>query len=276
MKRNLLTILLGIWSVCNTTGYSEPVRGKHSSADLLIEAGTLQPGQETWLAVRIQLDDGWHTYWKNPGESGMAPRFSWDLPEGLEVGPAQFTYPARFESDGIVSFGYEKEALFLFPLTVSEGVAGDSSVSIGLRASWLVCRELCLPESARLALVIPMGSPTEPDPDVAARFAGARDQLPSSSEGWAVNARRQGREYVLRAQPPEGAGPILSAAFLPDQPNLWDYATASVWQIPGPEGLLKLTVSPLAEETPEEISGVLVWRGEDAREQAVTLKVPVE
>ena len=59
---------------------NEPVQ-----AILLCEEETIQPGRSFWIAVHLKLDKGWHTYWKNPGDSGMGPQIKWNLPKDLEL-----------------------------------------------------------------------------------------------------------------------------------------------------------------------------------------------
>src|ERR1700722_3147986 len=80
----------------------------HVQAELLANTSAIQPGKPFWLGVRLTIDPGWHVYWKNPGDAGLATRVKFTLPNGFSAGPLQFPTPHRFDQPGnIVAFGYE-------------------------------------------------------------------------------------------------------------------------------------------------------------------------
>jgi DsbC/DsbD-like thiol-disulfide interchange protein len=267
-KGCLAAIVLGALLAEGGMVYAAPVRVKHGEVELLAERASVEPGETVWLALRFRLDPGWHTYWLNPGESGMPPRLTWTLPDGFSAGAIRFPPPSRFESEGIVSFGFEKEVVLFVPVTAPAMWLSGRTVTVGLKADWLVCSDLCLPETARLNVEL-NGDASASGPEVARLFDEARARLPSVPEGWNLQALRRDGEVILRVEPPpEIPGAEPQGAFFPSQPNLFTYLTASVPQdITG----IRLAVSPLAETFPTRVTGVLVVDG-----KALAVDVPIE
>ena len=255
--------LLGAVVVAAGTSAAGPVRARYSEAELFAERAGIQPGETVWLALAIRLDPGWHTYWLNPGDSGMAPRLAWNLPEGFSAGALQAPPPSRFESEGLVSLGYKDRVAFLVPIT-APAAWGGGPATVGLKATWLVCRDLCLPESATFALEL--NGAAAPGPE--GLFAEARSKLPAPPDGWTLRASRRDREVILAAEPPSGPGAESPVAFFPARADEFTYDTATVLQ-KGPT--VRLKVSPLAEAVPARLTGVLFAHG-----TALALDIPIE
>ena len=93
-------------------GAGARVATAHSSVELLSDRGSVAPGERFHLAVRHRLAPGWHTYWVNPGDSGMAPEFRWKLPDGMEVGPPLWPVPSRQPFGPLTNYGFGGEVVF--------------------------------------------------------------------------------------------------------------------------------------------------------------------
>ncbi len=166
-------------------------------AHLGSEFGAVWPGKETTLAVVLQVTPGWHVYWKNPGDAGMATSVALDLPPGLSAGEVQWPAPARFVHEGIVSYGYEGEVALLVPLRAAPELKPDQGVTVRGRVEWLVCNpDGCLPGGADVEVRLHVaGGPAAPMPtEDARRISAARRRLPAPAPGdlrasWASDAR---------------------------------------------------------------------------------------
>ena len=154
-----------------TPGFAaSTVRADHVTLDISLEA----PGSTVWVAIRQVIAPGWHTYWRNPGDSGLATSVSWVLPKGVTAGDPQWPTPERFTTGPIVNYGYKGEATLLVPLAIGrDAVAGAAQAKLFL----LECAEMCIPEQATLDLDLrkASGSP--------AIFARARAALPHAFGG---------------------------------------------------------------------------------------------
>ncbi|MFI4980889.1 MAG: protein-disulfide reductase DsbD domain-containing protein, partial [Nevskiales bacterium] len=87
-------------------GHAAPVQTEHVEAELIAENLSLAAGGDNWVALRIAPEDGWHVYWRNPGDSGLATTLTWNLPAGVSAGDMQWPYPHRSALGDIVNYGY--------------------------------------------------------------------------------------------------------------------------------------------------------------------------
>ncbi len=132
------------------------VKTEYGIISLLSDKKILQPGADFWLAIRFQLSDGWHIYWRNPGDSGLPPQLSWHLPEGVEIGDIKWPAPKAIPLEGLMNYGYEDEAVLLIPATAADLPVGRN-LQFSVKANWLICKDICIPEAADLSLTIASG-----------------------------------------------------------------------------------------------------------------------
>ncbi|WP_231495437.1 protein-disulfide reductase DsbD family protein [Hylemonella gracilis] len=139
------------------------------------------PGQTLWAGLRITHAKDWHTYWKNPGDSGLPTELQWTLPPGITAGAIDWPVPRKFaigSTDPLINYGYDDTVLLPVPLTVAadfRAAPGQNELTLQLQASWLICRSECIPEEGRYTLRIPLRGATTMD---AAAFAAARQVRP--------------------------------------------------------------------------------------------------
>ena len=94
-------------------------------AELLSEMQTVQAGTTVWVFLKQTIREGWHTYWRNPGDSGAPTKLLWDLPPGFEAGEIQWPYPERTPYGPLMNYGYEGEVLFPVQIKIPEGFKGS-------------------------------------------------------------------------------------------------------------------------------------------------------
>ena len=129
-------------------------------ARLVSEVSAIAPGQSFWVALELDIRDGWHTYWRNPGDSGQATQLKWQLPPGFTAGNIVWTTPHRFEIPPLVNYGYAKHAVHLVNITAPKDVQAGTTAVLSAKASWLVCSDVCIPEDADLQLKLPVNART--------------------------------------------------------------------------------------------------------------------
>jgi thiol:disulfide interchange protein len=176
----LLVLLLPL------AGAQGAVRTEQALASLVAERSALVPGETAWLGLRIEHDPHWHTYWINPGDSGLATRIEWSLPEGFAAGDILWPRPTRLVAGPLTNFGYEGDLLLAVPLAVPESLRPGSEVSLSMRADWLICEEICIPDGADLDITLPVAADAAADPRVADLFATARARAPRPYPGSAT------------------------------------------------------------------------------------------
>jgi thiol:disulfide interchange protein DsbD len=195
-------------------------------ARLVSEVTSVAPGQSFWVALDLDIRDGWHTYWRNPGDSGLATKLEWTLPPGFTAGDIQWTAPHRFDLPPLVNYGYAKHAVHLVEITAPRDLKPGSPVDLRAKASWLVCADLCIPENADLVVRLPTGAvPGVADPQSASLFAAARRDLPRPAPA-STTARIQNGHLVLNLGKDWGRAlsQIKSLSFFPYADGTIEYA----------------------------------------------------
>ena len=124
-------------------------------AELLVHAPQgIQAGKTFWLGLQIEHQPDWHTYWQNPGDSGLPTRLQWQLPAGLQAGDIAWPLPKKFPIGTLANYGYEGRLLLTVPVTVGADFRFPVSgpLALALQAEWLVCRQECIPQEGRFTL----------------------------------------------------------------------------------------------------------------------------
>ena len=149
---------------------------------LVAEVTTIRAGEPFWVALHQRITPGWHTYWRNPGDSGEPVTIAWSLPPGFVAGDIAWPVPERIPVGPVVSFGFSDEVLLPFRITPPRDLEPGQRIDLRAHASWLVCEKECIPEDAPvvLSLAVTAGPPTS-DPRWAAAITAARDALPRPS-----------------------------------------------------------------------------------------------
>jgi thiol:disulfide interchange protein DsbD len=209
------------------------------------------------------MDAGWHSYWRNPGDSGIPTSLEWDLPAGFEAGEIQWPYPTRIERPPLASYGYEVEVLLPVEIRPPAELASGTTMTLAAQADWLICAEICYPATANVSVELTVSDRApEPDRRWADAFAATRTRLPVQPEGWAFSAREVSDGYVLEVSPP----PALEVSF-PDPPFFADMEAVIAHAAPQPversgEGYrIRLAVSEFSRGPPERLEGVLLVGG---------------
>jgi thiol:disulfide interchange protein len=123
----------------------------HLHVQLVLPQSELYPGGPNSAGLYFKLEQGWHVYWQNAGDSGEPPRINWTLPQGITASALQFPAPKRLPLGPLMDFGYEDEVLFPFSFDVAKSARLGPAI-LDAKVSWLVCREVCIPGKAELSM----------------------------------------------------------------------------------------------------------------------------
>src|SRR5208337_2550103 len=177
------------------------VRSGPVVAQVVVEQTSILPGKPFTAGVSLRMDPGWHVYWKNPGDSGLPTKVTWEMPAGFAAGPLQWPVPERFETQGLVTYGYAGQVLLLAVITPPAGLPVGQSVTLRANVDWLACTIECTPGNAALGISLPVGD-AEPqnDPQWEDSFRSARALVPASLPEARVSARADSARVTLHAQ----------------------------------------------------------------------------
>ena len=214
--------------VLGGSAIAEPITTTYSTVDLVAEHASLPAdGGTVTLGLYLEPNPGWHAYWLNPGDAGLAPRMRWDLSEGFEAAPFDFPVPHILPFIDLITYAYEESILLLSDVTVPAGLSPGESVQLQGRASWVVCDdELCVPENTTLSLTLPVGD-GGPDAAQAGRFAAARARLPEPVE-WPAQFERLDGTVRVAIETPEAASDATDPYLYVSERYLVEYGQQSI------------------------------------------------
>jgi thiol:disulfide interchange protein DsbD len=188
-----------------TPAAAAPVQTEQVEAQLVAERTAAEPGKTLTVALRLKIVPHWHTYWRNPGDSGEPTALQWRLPAGWSAGAIQWPAPRRLPAGPLMNFGYEDEVLHLVDIAVPPNAAGvpahvSGTARLAAHATWLVCNpERCIPEEGDVVLEIPVGAGgASPHANAIARTRAA---LPVRAQGLRFAATRTGTGVALEIDP---------------------------------------------------------------------------
>ena len=203
----LLAALAPGWAVAQTE--SAIVKTPQVTAELLAYAPqgvTVGPtstpenpsAAPVWVGLQLTHQPGWHTYWKNSGDSGEPTQLQWTLPPGVTAGDIAWPLPRQIPIGDLVNYGYEGTVLLPVPLTVTPqyrpGPLGGGALPVHLQATWLVCRRECIPQQGQFDLRLPIAGSTA--------LAGAAFEAALAAQPRAISsgarATVQGQRLQLR------------------------------------------------------------------------------
>ncbi len=258
------------------------VQAPHVTVSLLSEAAAIRPGEPFTLGLHFDLDEHWHVYWKNPGDSGLEPRVRWTLPEGFTASPLRWPAPSRIRLKHLVNFGYEGEVVLLAEITPPPGLSPGQTVRIAAKIDWLVCEEECIPGSASLAVDVPVADLAVRAGDIQPLFDAARLRLPvfASRAGWEASAIVGDGVMELTVEGPGGApASPPEAVFFPDLPGWVRNAGEQQVSVTGNTLTLRVPLDTTPGITvPNRVLGVLVagsgWPGANGS-SALRIDIPL-
>jgi DsbC/DsbD-like thiol-disulfide interchange protein len=231
-------------------------------AQLVPEVLSVQPGKPFWVALRLQMEEGWHTYWKNPGDSGLPTKIEWKLPPGFKAGETQWPYPEIFLLGLDVNYGYENEVWLLTEITPPAALKAGTSVSLVASAKWLACLEECLPGGADMMVRLPVKD-ENPKADVlwSSQVRETRQKIPENSSPWKVRASAEDNLIRLFLNPPANIKiDPADVYFFPEQSELIDYVEPQTLKKTEAGFVLEIQRSKFWRKWPVRIQGVLFSR----------------
>ncbi len=263
-----------------TAAVAAPVRTPHVEAELVAERTAVVPGQPVTVALRLAMIPRWHTYWRNPGDSGEPTRIEWRLPAGFAVGPIEWPIPKLLPVGPLMNYGYEGEVLLLSRITPPPELPLGRPVTLSARATWLVCEVQCIPEEAELSLVLPATATSRDDPGWARSIAAVRAALPAPPgglDGWRISAHGGPGGATLALAPPAGVA-LRELTFFPfDEGKI---EPAAPQRLTRSDDGYRLTLAAAAQPVGDftRVAGILVspqgFGPQAAR--AATIDVPIE
>ena len=270
---------------------SHVVNTEQVRAELLVHAPQgLRSGQTFWLGLQIEHQPHWHTYWQNPGDSGLPTRLQWALPVGLNVGDIAWPLPKKFPIGTLANYGYEGRLMLAVPVTVGADFRFPSTgpLAISLQGDWLVCRKECIPQEGQFVLNL---TSAEAQTQHASLFESTQKLSPKilpqlkQNGNWVTGGQttlsEDGKQISLSVQglPANWRGQTLSAfpvtASVVHNPAVQGKDWTQNWQ--GATWTAQIPVSEERGDSPESMRWVIAVGPESApKAPAFEIETPVQ
>ncbi len=280
LRRSLTRFLLLALACVGVAASAAPVKTPRVEAELVAERTALVPGATTTVALRLAMAPGWHTYWQNPGDSGLPTTLTWKLPEGMTAGPIQWPAPRALPAGPLVNFGYEDQVLLLTDIEVPVSARVGEALTLKAKAEWLVCRETCIPEEADLELALPVSDRADTYPQWGKAIAATRGALPRKLPGWVADARGEGQKVTVTLAGPAGAAAPGTVHFFPFQEGRIEPAGKQTFAR-DPNGTFVLTLPVASQLVPgfTDVAGVVTadagFESGGGKVQSMVLSTPL-
>jgi thiol:disulfide interchange protein len=258
----MLAALLLAAPVAAGAAESGPVSSERATVSLVSDTDRVAPGAPFRIGLRFRLAPGWHTYWKNPGDAGVAAELDLTLPQGTTAGPIVWPTPERVNEEPVATYAYNGN--LLLPVTVTPARDGGP-VAIEAEARWLVCKEICVPEQGKFRLNLPAGA-NAPSAE-AALFAEADRRTPRPSP-WHASIAPDGTLRVEGAELSRDS--VADAWFMPAEAGVIDHGAPQALTVRA--GQFTLALKPDRDfKANAPLAGVLVVRDRSGQQIDVDL-----
>lgn len=246
--------------------------GPDIKSSLLVSHRTAMPGDRVAALIVLKIPEPWHVYWKNPGDSGVPTQIDWELPKGWQASPPDFPVPKRLESEGIVSYAFERQLVLRTWLTVPEESRPGEVAAIRAKVKWLACVETCVLGSAELATQVKVGAMSEADP---AGMASLKD--------FAATAPKRMPDFLVKAWPRvDGFDLVIndpgvsSAFFFADDYRDVECGAPQERTSNGNTSTLRLKMPVSSLKRAERLRGILTYETKVGESKAVVVDLPIQ
>jgi thiol:disulfide interchange protein len=241
----------------------------HTQVRLILSADIARPGDTVLAGVDMKMEPGWHTYWKNPGEAGMATKIEWQLPPGVTASEIQWPLPEKLPPAEVTTYGYDDEVMLIVPLKLAADLK-PGPLDLKAKVSWLECKEVCIPGSGDIEATLNIGSETKPSADAGTfeSWQGKIPKPPGNLPGnlnvhawWEKPTNGDMRPLTIECVfAPSSIQPkIDNVDFFPDASDQFG-VQGTTENLPAKAGEIRLRklVQKFSGDWPKEVSGVLV------------------
>lgn len=276
----LMVVLAALSSLATASAQTGWSRGDVIvEAELIADQSVVAPGDSFHIGLHQTMPEGWHTYWRNPGDNGLPVEIDWTMPDGVTVGEIVWPTPIELPlTDVIMDYGYKDELVLPMPVSLPADYAADT-LTLRADATWLVCEVICVPEERTLSLTLDVG------PEAQRNEAGywfireALDAEPRLDPSVSASLSIEGGRVILELAGGEFDNPdaIEHLRYFPYETGV--IRNAGEQRVQAGEGTTLVVMEPgyaVSSAGQDRQDGVLSWqtRGSDERQAIVVEAEP--
>jgi len=234
-------------------------KASDSTIEIISESKTMSIGDELLLGLKFQLNPGWHTYWKNPGDAGEGALVTWNLPKGFKASEILWPGPETIPVEPLMTFGYEDQITLLTTISASNTAIFPAILKV--QVSWYTCKDICVPQEANLELTIESGDKKNTlfTNELSSSFLGLPKKLHNKHRVEVLD-----NSFFLQMEL-EGFTTIDSAYFFPEEYGLSSYSEEQIFEINKNSISLQILPSEVDLQL-QDFAGVLVLNSQETSE----------
>lgn len=256
--RGLAALLLVTATLTGAASAQATAESPHAKVTIVFERSAATPDDSFLGALKLELAEGWHVYWRNPGDSGLPPGATWTEMPGIAFGEFRYPVPHAIPLATLMNYGYEDQVVLPFPVTIAGDVKPGSEIPIAGKIEYLICADICIPEEVTLSTTLKIAASVEPDMTGSTIIAETLPHIPVAMTGKATVERTE-KGFRISAVDTGIAGAVAAAKeirFFPDGPEVSNPAKQTVKT--GAEGVsIEVVASDFAKEGDQNITGII-------------------
>ena len=268
-QKYFLSIALGLITVIASGALADtpvPVNS-HVTAELISDHGSIASNSQFRLGVRFVIEEGWHIYWMNPGDSGLATKVTLTAPSGFVVNDLQWPTPEKIVASELVNFGYEKEVL-LYADARSPELSAEAKQDFSASVRWIACKDECIPGAAHLDLSIPKVANATLVTTASSQplFALTQQHLPKVVGGSPFLSATVNKGVISVTLPGDelSADAQTSGIFIPSDKETFDYKAPQTYQANSKDSFTVQWSDPKLSLTPMPVVAGIIVLSNDA------------
>lgn len=247
---------------------------RYVQTDFIPEFDSITAGQPLSFAITQNHTEGWHTYWKNPGDSGETISIEWELPSGFKENPIIYPAPEKQPTGPLMNFGFSGQNVLLTSIDVPQDAKGD--IPISAKLSWLACHDICVPEIKEFSFTLPV-TPNQANPTNPALFETARKSIPQA-KAWQGMIEEQNQTINLKFDVGDEINLFDGATdyfFFPEEWGIIKNPEQQIATIKDNQLIIQIMRDTRALSEIQMFNGILTYRNEAGAKQSFALSVPV-
>src|SRR3989441_864721 len=243
-----------------------------TQARLILSAEAARPGETLTAGVLLKMPPGWHTYWRNSGDSGAPTKIDWQLTVGIKAGEIQWPVPEKLTVADLTTYVYHDEVLLLVPLTLADN-ADAGPKELKAQVSWLECERVCVPGKGEVKASLEVGAKSKPSSEI------------FLSDAWKKKLPRTDPTISAKAWWEKGSDsrPVILQVAMKDAAEFFPYASkafeleGATEKLPADDGKVRFrkVIKKLEGDWPAQLQGIVLGKKEDGQQPALELNVPI-
>lgn len=235
-----------------------------ANAKIIVDSYSLEKSRSIPIGVLAELENDWHLYWRNSGDTGIPTSIEFDLPEGISISEILWAVPKVFEFDGLASFGYEKQVLLIAELNIPENFESNS-VLITARVKSLICKDVCIPFNTNVSNEIKLMNSFSAEDEISKLFSQTRINLPEAKNDFELSVVPEENNLTIVFENLNyDLAKINSLYFLPYESGIFKNTAEQNFKIKDKRIELMIEYDQFKTEEFRELFGILVFQFNDA------------